>query len=102
MKMLNSFFQTDNPYAQGSVPVIQTIFLSFAKKHKLTPRETQVLRVLVTQGLRNDEIAAILHISPKTLKNHLACMMKKTDTVSSRGLQAMFFNFAMKMLLPSA
>lgn len=98
--MINSYFQTDIPHQPAIPGLLNPIFQSFAKKHRLTPRETQVMRVLVIDGLRNDEIAAILHISPKTLKNHIACMMKKTDTVSSRGLQAMFFNFAMKMLLP--
>lgn len=102
MKMINSFFQTDGPQQPSASALLNPVFQSFAKRYKLTPRETQVMRILVLEGLRNDEIAAVLHISPKTLKNHIACMMKKTDTVSSRGLQALFFNFAMKMLLPSA
>lgn len=101
MKMMNSFFQTDGPQVQMQTTMLNPIFVSFAKKYKLTPRETQVLRILVTEGLRNDEIAAQMHISPKTLKNHLACMMKKTQTASSRSLQALFFNYVLKTLLPS-
>ncbi|MBB6730280.1 helix-turn-helix transcriptional regulator [Cohnella sp. CBP 2801] len=105
MRMLNSFIQTDGVQVQHQQLSQQTflgpIFQSFAKRHGLTPRETQVLRLLVIGGLRNDELAKELHISPKTLKNHLACMMKKTNTGSSRTLQAMFFNHTIKMLLPS-
>jgi DNA-binding NarL/FixJ family response regulator len=102
LKMLNSYFQTDGSQLHMQSTLLHPIFASFAKKYKLTPRESQVMRILVLEGLRNDEIAAQMHISPKTLKNHLACMMKKTKTGSSRSLQALFFNFAMRMLLPSA
>ena len=105
MKMLNSFIQSDGvqhshqPMSQQTL--LNPIFQSFAKRHGLTPRETQVLRLLIVGGHRNDELAEELRISPKTLKNHLACMMKKTSTGSSRTLQALFFNHTVKMLLPS-
>ncbi|THF79480.1 response regulator transcription factor [Cohnella fermenti] len=105
MRMLNSYFTSDNQkYEAPNVPInlLNPLFLSFAKHHKLTPRETQVMRILVVEGMRNDDMAAQMHISPKTLKNHLACMMKKTNTYSSRSLQAMFFNYVLRTLLPTA
>ncbi|GEM_PF-2084097 len=98
--MYSSSIVTDGMHK--STAYLNPIFLSFARNHKLTPRETQVMKVLVTEGMRNDEIAAFLHISPKTLKNHLACMMKKTRTSSSRELQAKFFNYAMQTLITTA
>jgi DNA-binding NarL/FixJ family response regulator len=42
----------------------------------LTSREEQVL-LPVAQGLTNSEIAADLHISPSTVKTHLASLMRK-------------------------
>jgi two-component system, NarL family, response regulator LiaR len=48
----------------------------------LSPRELDVLR-LVAQGLENSEIAAELHISPRTAKNHLSNVLTKLG-VSNR------------------
>ncbi|GAA3406244.1 response regulator [Pseudarthrobacter polychromogenes] len=44
----------------------------------LTSREEQVL-LPVAQGRTNSEIAADLHISPSTVKTHLASLMRKLD-----------------------
>jgi DNA-binding NarL/FixJ family response regulator len=44
----------------------------------LTSREEQVL-LTVAQGRTNSEIAADLHISPSTVKTHLASLMRKLD-----------------------
>jgi len=51
----------------------------------LTPRQLEVLR-LVTQGLRNSEIADHLTISEQTVKTHVAHLLEKLG-VGSR-LQA--------------
>ncbi|MCC3373094.1 helix-turn-helix transcriptional regulator [Cohnella sp. REN36] len=84
-----------------SQTMLSPIFVSFAKRYKLTTRETQVMKILVLEGKRNDDIASMLFISPKTLKNHLAFMMRKTGTSSARGLISLFFKHAMQILLPS-
>lgn len=45
----------------------------------LTPRETEVLR-LVAEGRSNDEIAAGLFVSPATVKTHLNHLLAKTGS----------------------
>lgn len=61
------------------------LFAAFARSQKgpsaqpiepLTSREEQVL-LPVAQGRTNSEIAAGLHISPSTVKTHLASLMRK-------------------------
>jgi DNA-binding NarL/FixJ family response regulator len=44
----------------------------------LTPRETQVLR-LVAMGLSNREIADALEISVETVKEHVQNLLRKVD-----------------------
>jgi DNA-binding NarL/FixJ family response regulator len=47
-------------------------------REPLTDREEQVL-LTVAHGRTNSEIAAELHISPSTVKTHLASLMRKLD-----------------------
>ena len=54
----------------------------------LTPREVEVLRLLA-RGLSNNEIAARLVISPKTVRNHVEHIYLKIDA-SSRAAAALF------------
>jgi len=65
----------------------------FGERYGLTARETEVLRALVLFGLHNEELGAMFHIALKTVKNHMACLMGKTRTHSSRELQALFLRF---------
>ncbi|WP_027084449.1 LuxR C-terminal-related transcriptional regulator [Cohnella panacarvi] len=65
----------------------------FGDRYGLTARETELLRALVLFGLRNEEMGAMFHIAQKTVKNHMACMMGKTRTRSSRELQALFLRY---------
>jgi DNA-binding NarL/FixJ family response regulator len=46
---------------------------------KITPRDRQVLRLLV-QGCSNKEIAAQLDISPRTVKQHLRTLFLRAGT----------------------
>lgn len=69
--------------------------VKFGERYGLTARETELLRALVLFGLRNEEIGAMFHIALKTVKNHMACMMGKTRTHSSRELQALFLRFVL-------
>src|SRR5438128_12691902 len=63
---------------RGSVP----------RAAQLTPREREVLRVL-RLGLMNAEIAALLHISPRTVESHIASLMRKFGVHTRRMLIAL-------------
>ena len=54
----------------------------------LTKRELEILK-LIAQGLLNKEIAAMLNISERTVKNHISNIFKKID-VSDRTQAAVF------------
>lgn len=54
----------------------------------LTKREFEILK-LIAQGLLNKEIAAMLNISERTVKNHISNIFKKID-VSDRTQAAVF------------
>jgi DNA-binding NarL/FixJ family response regulator len=58
----------------------------------LTPREQEVMRLLA-EGLSTKEVAEKLFISPKTVENHRANIMKKLDLHSSLEL----FRFAARI-----
>jgi DNA-binding CsgD family transcriptional regulator len=47
----------------------------------LTPRQVEVLRLL-TEGLTNGEIAARLHLSPKTVDHHVSAVFARLDVHS--------------------
>ena len=50
---------------------------------KITPRDDQVLRLLV-QGCSNKEIAAQLRISPRTVKQHLRTLFLRAGIRDGR------------------
>jgi len=50
---------------------------------ELTPRELEVLE-MISKGFKNSEIAGELHISPKTVRNHINRIFSKLQ-VDSRG-----------------
>ncbi|MFF3833011.1 LuxR C-terminal-related transcriptional regulator [Streptomyces sp. NPDC002458] len=52
---------------------------------ELSPREAEVAQLAVC-GLTNREIAATLHLSPRTVEQHIARAMRKTGALSRRDL----------------
>ena len=50
---------------------------------KITPRDEEVLRLLA-QGCRNKEIAGSLHISPRTVKQHLRTLFLRAGITDGR------------------
>ena len=57
----------------------------YAASHKLTPRETEILR-LVLLGKDNQNIAAELWLAPGTVKVHVHNILKKTGDASRQEL----------------
>jgi DNA-binding NarL/FixJ family response regulator len=53
----------------------------------ITAREADVLR-LVADGLANKQIAAQLHLSPRTVEKHVESLLRKTGARSRTGLVA--------------
>jgi len=53
----------------------------------ITAREADVLR-LVADGLANKQIAARLHLSPRTVEKHVESLLRKTGARSRTGLAA--------------
>lgn len=62
-----------------------------AQGHDLTPRETEVCRVLA-MGHTNEEVAQVLHISRRTVETHRASIMTKLNLRS----RAELVRFAME------
>lgn len=56
--------------------------ISERREHALSPREQDVLRLLM-EGYTNLQIGAQLHVSPETVKTHISRIFRKLD-VSSR------------------
>lgn len=63
----------------------------------LTEREAEVLRH-VAAGLTNNQIAAALHLSPKTVSRHLSSIFTKAGVTSRSGATA--FAFASRLVAP--
>jgi DNA-binding CsgD family transcriptional regulator len=57
---------------------------NFCAKYNLTDRE-KVIAAHITEGKFNKEIAATLHISPNTVKNHIYNLFKKVGVQSRIG-----------------
>lgn len=69
-----------------------SIMQKIGKKHSLTKRELEVLN-LMSKTKTNDEIAEILFISVKTVKNHIHHIYKKTGVKSRIQIINMVLNF---------
>ncbi|MDH6674992.1 DNA-binding NarL/FixJ family response regulator [Paenibacillus sp. LBL] len=70
---------------------INEMYLELKVRHSLTNREIEVLTVLTILGHSNTVLGALLNITENTLKNHIARIMDKTNTHSTRELQALTY-----------
>jgi len=52
---------------------------------RFTSREREVLE-LICQGYNNDQIAELIHVSPKTVEKHKSNLFQKTDTTNTVNL----------------
>lgn len=74
-----------------SNPTLEACYHHFRHRFQLTDRELEILKIITAHGLTNKEIAERLDISEKTIKNHVASIQTKTNTHSTRKLQALIF-----------
>ncbi|PWW07118.1 regulatory LuxR family protein [Paenibacillus cellulosilyticus] len=58
------------------------------EQYQLTSREIEVVSLIVFHGYSNRELADILFISEKTVKNHVANILKKMNISSVRKLMS--------------
>lgn len=70
-----SFLRLQQPAAPGHWPA------SSGHPNQLTLRESEVVELAV-KGMTNREIAATLHLSPRTVEQHIARAMRKTGALS--------------------
>jgi DNA-binding CsgD family transcriptional regulator len=71
--------------------------ISLERDYHLTERETEVVKIVSLYGYNNKELSIILHITEKTVKNHFANIMKKTNTKSCRELLALIVRASLKL-----
>jgi DNA-binding CsgD family transcriptional regulator len=64
----------------------------FSNYYQFTQRESEILILIAVYGFSNREIADQCVISEKTVKNHLANIMKKIGIRSTRKLLSLLFN----------
>ena len=60
------------------------------KEYNLTPREREVLSLLISSDDKLQEIADKLSISKRTLERYVTSIYKKTNTTSRVGLISLF------------
>ncbi|SFK66949.1 regulatory protein, luxR family [Paenibacillus sp. 1_12] len=65
---------------------------SFLNCYQFTQRESEILILIAIYGFSNREIAEHCVISEKTVKNHLANIMKRIGIRSTRKLLSLLFN----------
>jgi DNA-binding CsgD family transcriptional regulator len=78
-------------HAEYAQSVINSYYKIIKARFSLTARESEVLKKLTYLGPSNRELGVALHISEKTMKNHIANIQEKTNTRSTRELQALIF-----------
>ncbi|WP_240414234.1 response regulator transcription factor [Paenibacillus periandrae] len=64
----------------------------FLDSNQFTQRESEILILIAVYGFSNREIAEHCVISEKTVKNHLANIMKRLGIRSTRKLLSLLFN----------
>lgn len=91
-KAINCIIQGETYIQPSLVPALNSRLVSRdidkEKINSLTKRELEVL-IEVANGMFNKEIATSLHISERTVKNHISNIFKKID-VSDRTQAAVF------------
>ena len=85
----------NDPPTQGGEQVetyIDHNLVPYAASHKLTPRETEILR-LVLLGKDNQNIATELSLAPGTVKVHVHHILQKTQMANRQKLIQDYWNY---------
>ncbi|HZD60295.1 MAG TPA: LuxR C-terminal-related transcriptional regulator [Anaerolineae bacterium] len=82
--------QNDSAQAQERLHEAKELLAATAKSAPLSPRELEILSCL-SEGKTSPQIAEELHLSAKTVKNHLYRIYKKLG-ISSRKEAILYFN----------
>lgn len=61
----------------------------FSQDHQLTPRELEIMQCMIFNGLSNRDIAEMMVISQKTVKNHVSNLYSKCGVSTCRQLIAL-------------
>lgn len=77
--------------AKGAEEMIEPL-LKFKRKYRLTQRETQLLYIIVEKGYTNEQIAEVMKITSKTVANHVANLLDKTYSHTTRELLSKVIN----------
>ncbi|WP_461189940.1 response regulator transcription factor [Arthrobacter sp. Z4-13] len=90
-EMLETIYRVQHGETVCHPRIARTIFNELARRHSpqspqdpdcyLTPREVEIARLL-GQGAANKEIAAELHLSVATIKNHVHAVLRKLNVGS--------------------
>lgn len=71
---------------------------SFCSHHGLTPRESEIVALMVAGIVRIKDVAAKLSLSPNTVNNHVNSIFMKTHSRSKSELLASFLSFVSEQL----
>lgn len=82
-------------YGNGGIQasaINQSPLVDLAKQYHLTPRETELFKIVAIHGYSNAQAAEVLNTQTKTVSNHMASLLRKTDSSSMRELLSKVIN----------
>lgn len=83
------YMQKTNHTAALERSDVEADYVSFAQKYGLTPREKEILDLLV-KGHSNHEIIQVMFISENTVKFHVKNILKKTNCINRAELVKLY------------
>jgi DNA-binding NarL/FixJ family response regulator len=91
MSGLRSVFASADPDVINTVEdSLKNHLKIFAEEFRLTPREQEIVYLLLKHGSSTDHLAVKMNISPNTANNHLKSVFAKVDVVGRADLLALF------------
>jgi DNA-binding CsgD family transcriptional regulator/MFS family permease len=84
-----SYIQKTHQYAVSNEPEVDDKLVRIVQKYGLTPREKDVLAMLI-KGNSNNEITQVMFISENTVKFHIKNLLKKTNCSNRADLISLY------------